>query len=1481
MFQAHSIHIGVDQYSDQGYAQRPPRIPGALRDAEHMRDLVRSEGFVTSFWSGEAATREAIRGAFRVAAETLVGGDLLVVTFSGHGKRVADAPGPSPAVVVEEASADEPDEPDGEDEAWCLFDGPLLDDEVHELLAAFAAGVRIYVVSDSCFSGTMLRDPARSSRVRASVILLAACAEDDKTFGNTRGGRFTDALCRVWSRGVFRGDHRQFHRAIQSECPSTQVGTAGPPDPAFMACRPFSGRPARPGFVPPLKVHLCWAGSAASDIACADLARDIYGFLHRPIADDPVTQPGVEIPVELGRDLASLLDSIERPTYDAAREAPVGARVVVLLLDQAGYREPRFRQQVQRAVDRWRRSLAAGGGDVLVPVLLDDRWASELGPFGAESPVALQVARMTPEERRWSVPADIAGAAGRALLGGAGSAAPRRPKVFISYAHEDGAEVAKTVRDHLKTGTRVETFFDANDVQPGQALLKQVADGAADGVLLVVRTDRYSESPWCRLELLAAKQARVPIVTLLATRDGEQSPSAYSGNHRTLVWRAQRSCEVSARCVQAWLHGHYFGAHARAALAHANLPSNADVIARPPELLDFAHTPRGADRRLLVYPDPPLPEGEAAMLRTAHPAVRLMTPNTMLGRVQLVNDPSPPLANLTVGFSLSDSDDLIDAAAVRGDGSGLTRSHLHDLLSTIVLTTLHTGARLAYGGDFRRHGFTANLATLHQSRRRLGPGRDAQLTSYLHDQAVPDDDGKLEYAPVIVADTVGVGDRSTPVGRALLDMQVRAAMAAQCDARILIGGKRRPAVRDDDHVGYLAPWSGSLEEAWRTLDAGRAFYLVGGYGGIAALLVEALLAEAPPGALTATGDNARLAALTEAMDVIRQERLAAGGDRRVLLASETGLLSQASMVDEVRARWLRFRAGDGAAWNNGLTVEQNLTLFRSRDTTEVAHLIFMGLSQLRAVRRQESASTGELDVVLYHGDITSVSDVDGYAVTITPGLPASGALAALDAKMSGRLGRSLGGDDAHVAVRASVVETDDLAGRMVLVARLELPPPGETVDVAMVDRLACEVAGMADRKGLASLATTAFGASLGSEPGAAVVAMLAGLKRGRGGVLTAVVVCETNAERYQAIRAALKARAVGFRELREAGPRPTVATAVVLQVAVSHADDGQSVEVRAVAFDPQGRAPVVPSGERPIAASAWQALKTRPRTRAQVRSTGAALAKVLGPEVVRLLVAHVDKPTLLVTDLEGSGLPWEMMHDATVGLPVIGAGVERRLATIGVARPPLDRAATDGRLRVLLVVNPTCDLDGAEWEGEAVEATLRRRSNVIVEPVKGQAATVARVLEELRRVDCPYDVLHYAGHACFDPRDPGRSGLVLADGMLTDKELGNASPPRLVVLSACESARVRANVEPAPALDTNLRPLAEALLMNGAQALVGTFFSVRDRAASLFAAEFYEAVAAGQSVGDAVLRGRRALYGAGELDWGNFVLYGDGSLRPQ
>lgn len=263
-----SIHIGVGDVDPRSYPRRPERLLAAEADARAMLALAASAGLVATLLVGADATRDAVIRAFRDAASELAPGDLLVVSFSGHGATFADdLPADSPRRARGAINVRPGDE--AVDQSWCLHDGVLIDDDLHVLLAGFHAGVRVYVLSDSCFSGTILRHddalaradlwpdgppdvlrgddaPAASgdADVQAAVLLSAAATDTDLSFTNEIAGFFTRAVVDAWDGGHFTGDHEAFHAAIQARCRASRVPPLvryGRLDLAFEASRPFGG----------------------------------------------------------------------------------------------------------------------------------------------------------------------------------------------------------------------------------------------------------------------------------------------------------------------------------------------------------------------------------------------------------------------------------------------------------------------------------------------------------------------------------------------------------------------------------------------------------------------------------------------------------------------------------------------------------------------------------------------------------------------------------------------------------------------------------------------------------------------------------------------------------------------------------------------------------------------------------------------------------------------------------------------------------------------------------------------------------------------------------------------------------------------------------------------------------------------------------------------------------------------------------------
>lgn len=1185
-------------------------------------------------------------------------------------------------------------------------------------------------------------------------------------------------------------------------------------------------------FVPPLVIHLCWFPGTV-DPRAPQIARELYEVLHRPLEDDGVRRPGLEISVEIGRDFAGLVAAL-----DAGTEAAAEQRIVIALLDNTDYADAKARAIVARAAAR----SAANETEILVPILLGPSWRAELAE--RERLIAgLTVELVDDPLRLQRLGSEIAVICGRALRGRIRDDEPLRPWVFPSYVREDHDVLARELSRHFNdTPLRAETAHPLH----GQSLADRIVKQRDEAVVLVLRSDRYSEDVSCGIELLAAKRAKVPIVTLLAIEEGESAASAYGGNHRTMAWSAKREWDVTLRCAQAWLHEHHFRAYAKQALARTGLPADTEVLARRPELIDLISLRVG--NRLIVHPDPPLTEPEAQLLRDARPEIRLATPRTMMGRVLLDRDPKPPLANMEIAFSLSVAHELPPVRAEHV-GRGLTSEHMLEVLNSIVLATLYSGARISFGGDFRTTGYTQHLADLHRSRRRLGTGAGAQLVCFVDRGTRDGDADRTEYQPREVTLPPEL-DALPPAQRNWVWLStMRMEMAKSSHARILLGGKSHPTQRANDD-GFYGPWSGLVEEAWGTLEQGKALYIVGGYSGIAGLITEMLQTGAAPKDL----QEASWRTLVES----RLAEVQAVRDRYP--AQVAFMLGTDRFCASILAHWNAFVGGDVHAWNNGLTVDENRQLFTCTDRTEITFLIFEGL------RRLARASAPAIQLSLYNGDIATAT-ADGYAVTVTPNVPAAGASLALDHRLDGALGRTtlLEGDLVTVVGTAG----SQLAGSSVLLARLDLPPAGTELQDTAVAALATRVAVRADELGLQSLACTPFGVTLGIDVLASARAMALGAQAANVSGVTSIVMCELDPKRYDALVAAFPTATL----LRPSTqPVPVVPASATLQV--DTIEEGDKRNLRATLLSPQLRDAFVPRSDVAISAADWTSLATRRMAFDETLAVGRTLWASLGPAVQQRLHT-IDASLTVLTDEVASGLPWELLVEGDRPPFACVNGIVRRVSLPNASLVAPDPVRRESRLRILLLADPS--LPEAVDEIEEVRRAMSTRGDFAVEILDFKDVTVAALQTKLRSGN--YAVLHYAGHAMFDDADPTKSGLCLANNeVFRGDHLGTLRPPRLVVLSACQSGRVRAAqglpVAPRPASYS----LTESFLRNGVTALVGTFFTVDSGAAMKFAIAAQNEVVKGQSIGAAVRAGRRVLFDERSVDWANFMLFGDSTL---
>lgn len=139
----------------------------------------------------------------------------------------------------------------------------------------------------------------------------------------------------------------------------------------------------------------------------------------------------------------------------------------------------------------------------------------------------------------------------------------------------------------------------------------------------------------------------------------------------------------------------------------------------------------------------------------------------------------------------------------------------------------------------------------------------------------------------------------------------------------------------------------------------------------------------------------------------------------------------------------------------------------------------------------------------------------------------------------------------------------------------------------------------------------------------------------------------------------------------------------------------------------------------------------------------------------------------------------------------------------------------------------------ADAAAPCIDGEARAVAKVVgdAHPLLGSDATVEQVKDILSEADS----VHLACHGFFLPEAPRASGLKLADGWLTARDIaGLPRTPSTVVLSGCETAAsaVREGDE--------LLGLAGAFLSGGTTQLIATLWPVQDSTAAVAMAEFHQ-----------------------------------------
>jgi metacaspase-1 len=206
-------------------------LKGCVNDAQDWSALLQDMGFETSIMLDSQATQQNVKAALQDLISATNAGDVAVFTYSGHGTQVSER---------------SDDESDHYDEAICLYDGNVIDDELRVILEGLHPQATLVVISDSCFSGSVTRiapEPATPRFIQPSVstigktarrpfllpeadmpeILITGCTDSEYSYDAEFNGRPNGAMTAYAIQVIKQNPdvtYRQFHAGLRGLLPS-------------------------------------------------------------------------------------------------------------------------------------------------------------------------------------------------------------------------------------------------------------------------------------------------------------------------------------------------------------------------------------------------------------------------------------------------------------------------------------------------------------------------------------------------------------------------------------------------------------------------------------------------------------------------------------------------------------------------------------------------------------------------------------------------------------------------------------------------------------------------------------------------------------------------------------------------------------------------------------------------------------------------------------------------------------------------------------------------------------------------------------------------------------------------------------------------------------------------------------------------------------------------------------------------------------
>ena len=482
-------------------------------------------------------------------------------------------------------------------------------------------------------------------------------------------------------------------------------------------------------------------------------------------------------------------------------------------------------------------------------------------------------------------------------------------QIFISHTKKDedglGVEKANELKTYLRADTKLNSFYDANDIIDGYSFGDQIEEHVRKSLLVILETSTYSDREWCRIETIVGKEHHVPTVVVSLFNGTIPRTFPYLGNTPKIRFDKNWD-EVICLLLRTALDKYYEERY----LEKFKL-ADSKIIPMMPEFINIGKVD-GVNQ--ILYPEPPLGNEELEVVKRQFPTITFNTPSQIFSASRFLDGKK-------IAISISESPDAYSL--------GIGKAMFEDLSVELARHLLITGAHLVYGGDLRPGGFTELFKDLTYQYGICEKDKTLKnyFTNYLawpiYIDMSPTIQAEYKSCRVIcqkatIPNSIPADLHDIMVSPSSVDnlyywaeslRAMRQEMEANIDARIILGG------RVTGFNGYLP---GLYEEAINAANAKHPIYLLGGFGGAALRLIKLIKGETTSEKLFEECCSNR--SYQEFVSYLDKEK------------------------EEMNFKDLDIYVNNMGVLNNGLSDDENERLFVTTNVTEIIALVLKGLS---------------------------------------------------------------------------------------------------------------------------------------------------------------------------------------------------------------------------------------------------------------------------------------------------------------------------------------------------------------------------------------------------------------------------------------------------------------------------------------------------------------------------------------------------------